>query len=206
MVGSRFVCRAAQYFHLGCIYCADFFSGDDFPLSAPCQCPPTSSFSATDLCQWPHSTTPHRIYSMLQLASYFGSVVSITSLLTERMCHRPLSYPLIILSEIICLHLTVKVRHITSRSSILSKTPSFKSTSSPSPFTRHMGPLSQSVRNLNLHEHQSMDLFQKYGVDTPKYVVATSPSEAEKKAVELRTYTARMHIVTRTYPHSCEFI
>ena len=36
-----------------------------------------------------------------------------------------------------------------------------------------------SVRNLNVHEHISMELFNKNGITTPKGIVAVTPEEAE---------------------------
>jgi succinyl-CoA synthetase beta subunit len=38
----------------------------------------------------------------------------------------------------------------------------------------------QQVRKYNIHEHESMDLYRKFGIDTPKGRVAYSASEAEE--------------------------
>ncbi len=35
------------------------------------------------------------------------------------------------------------------------------------------------MRNLNVHEHVSMELFNEKGIATPKGIVATTPEEAE---------------------------
>jgi succinyl-CoA synthetase beta subunit len=40
---------------------------------------------------------------------------------------------------------------------------------------------------LNLHEHQSKDLFHRYGIPTPRGIVATTPEEAEAAARQLGT-------------------
>lgn len=48
--------------------------------------------------------------------------------------------------------------------------------------TRTAGVLGR--RNLSLHEYQSLSVFQKFGVATPKIAVATTPQEAAQKALE----------------------
>lgn len=37
-----------------------------------------------------------------------------------------------------------------------------------------------AVRNLNVHEHISMELFNSHGINTPKGAVAFTPEEAEE--------------------------
>ncbi|KAF4672172.1 beta' subunit [Perkinsus chesapeaki] len=46
-------------------------------------------------------------------------------------------------------------------------------------------PKGQQVRHLNLHEHQSLGVFKKYGVCVPHGYYATSPEDAEKFAQQL---------------------
>ena len=41
------------------------------------------------------------------------------------------------------------------------------------------------VRHLNLHEYQSKELMDQYGVSTQKFIIAKSPQEAGKAAREL---------------------
>lgn len=43
----------------------------------------------------------------------------------------------------------------------------------------------QSVRNLNIHEYQAVQLFEKYGIPTSRSKVASTPDEAEKAAEAL---------------------
>lgn len=43
----------------------------------------------------------------------------------------------------------------------------------------------EQVRFLNLHEYQSKALMEKYGVNTQRFLVATTPDEAEKAANKL---------------------
>lgn len=43
----------------------------------------------------------------------------------------------------------------------------------------------EQVRFLNLHEYQSKALMEKYGVNTQRFLVATTPDEAEKAAKKL---------------------
>ena len=43
------------------------------------------------------------------------------------------------------------------------------------------------VRNLNLHEYQSKDLMEKYGVAVQKFRIANTPEEADRAARELGT-------------------
>ena len=50
-----------------------------------------------------------------------------------------------------------------------------------------MTPKSQHVRRLNLHEYQSMEIMQKYGVATPPGIAASTAEEAEKAYKTLRT-------------------
>lgn len=42
-----------------------------------------------------------------------------------------------------------------------------------------------AVRNLNVHEHISMELFNENGISTPKGIVATTPEEAEAAYVTM---------------------
>lgn len=48
-----------------------------------------------------------------------------------------------------------------------------------------MTPQQQQVRRFNIHEYQAMTLFGKYNVATPRWKVASSPSEAASAATEL---------------------
>lgn len=41
------------------------------------------------------------------------------------------------------------------------------------------------LRRLNIHEYQSMGLFQRFGVEVPNFTVATTPQEAEDQSVAL---------------------
>lgn len=38
---------------------------------------------------------------------------------------------------------------------------------------------------MNIHEYQAKQIFQKYGVPTPRGIVANTPDEAAKNAAEL---------------------
>lgn len=49
-----------------------------------------------------------------------------------------------------------------------------------------LAPSCTQVRRFNIHEHQSMDLFNRFGVPTPQYKVATTAEEAETAAQELQ--------------------
>ena len=40
---------------------------------------------------------------------------------------------------------------------------------------------------MKIHEYQGKELFRKYGVPTPRGVLATTPAEAEKAAASLAT-------------------
>ncbi len=43
----------------------------------------------------------------------------------------------------------------------------------------------QQKRNLSIHEYQSMELLNKYGIPTPRSIPAKSPSEAAAAAKKL---------------------
>ncbi|HEY3588352.1 MAG TPA: ATP-grasp domain-containing protein, partial [Myxococcaceae bacterium] len=40
---------------------------------------------------------------------------------------------------------------------------------------------------MKIHEYQGKELFRKYGVPTPRGILATTPEEAEKAATSLGT-------------------
>lgn len=42
-----------------------------------------------------------------------------------------------------------------------------------------------SVRNLNVHEHISMEIFNEHGITTPGGIAAFSPSEAKDAYVKM---------------------
>jgi succinyl-CoA synthetase beta subunit len=44
---------------------------------------------------------------------------------------------------------------------------------------RTAAPVLGAVRNLNVHEHISLELMQRYGIKTPDFRVARTPDEAE---------------------------
>lgn len=44
---------------------------------------------------------------------------------------------------------------------------------------RTAGPAVGAVRNLNVHEYQSMEIMQQHGIKTPECYVARTPDEAE---------------------------
>eukprot|EP00128_Syssomonas_multiformis_P010934 Colp12_sorted_trinity150504_noHs@28879 len=50
-----------------------------------------------------------------------------------------------------------------------------------------LAPVAQQIRKLSIHEYRSMELLQKYGVDTPRGNVARTPIEAEDAAKALDT-------------------
>ena len=59
----------------------------------------------------------------------------------------------------------------------------FKSTSNSH---RHaLAALGGAIRNLNVHEHISMELFNEHGIATPKGMVAFTPQEASDAYVAM---------------------
>ena len=62
--------------------------------------------------------------------------------------------------------------------STLLRTQSARVTSALSRQTQTPGIIG-AVRNLNVHEHVSMELFEENGIATPKGIVAVTPEEAE---------------------------